>query len=43
MRAIEPIERQLIQLQRFVQELIQSSETIKKELEQKHGNLVPLL
>ena len=31
--AVEPVERQLTQLQRFVQELIQSSDTIKKELE----------
>ena len=41
--AVEPVERQLTQLQRFVQELIQSSDTIKKELEQKQGNLVPIL
>jgi len=41
--AIEPVEMQLDQLQSFVQELTKSSDIIRKELEQKNGNLIPLL
>jgi len=41
--AIEPVEQQLSHLQGFVQELIKSSDIIRKELEQKNGNLIPLL
>lgn len=41
--AIEPVEVQLAQLQRYVQELITSSNTIRNELESKSGNLIPLL
>ena len=41
--AIEPVEDQLNHLQEFVQELQKSSDTIRRELEQKNGNLIPLL
>lgn len=41
--SIEPVEQQLAHLKEYVQELIKSSDTIRKELEQKNGNLIPLL
>lgn len=41
--AVEPVEMQLEQLQHHVDELIKSSDTIKNELEQKNGDLIPVL
>ena len=41
--AVEPVDLLLKDLQEHVHELKQSSDTIRKELEQKNGNLIPLL
>ena len=41
--AIEPVEDELSHLQEFVQELMRSSDTIRRELESKQGTLIPLL